>query len=750
MFAICGIAFSKGNPKYLTNGIDKSGFLCGIENTLNGTKADLRGMNYLYYLDPFELLNPTNLPYAKTVCVKSCPSLQQECMLSALPCTNSSQYMCPYYGASKMNASLSYAQPFGTDYFGALNTTTNSNCTSGIDPTFDKYKDNFVSNTTGAQFCGQLAQLTSQFPSKGPCYAVWAQTVPWFNRCVPLLPADVRSKLISSAAASSGSKAYSGISSGFNTNSARLKRYIADIGKAKWLIIIAGLVGGLVLSCVWMLILRMFAGLLVWLTVFASNLLFIACCIFCYSKAGLMASHGGEVGKAIAASLSQVGESDPSESDRKVWAIVAYMMTALTVLLFLFTLVMIKRLKIAIACLKVAAQAISTMPSILFFPILPFLFEVGLVFYWIYVTGYLYSSGTITQTMRSTSSSSSSQYDVLSIMQLLGLTTASTSAPPPPPPPPPAAAKVLTDAQCADDPDCKFDLTWDKSLQYMFIYHFFGLLWTNQFIVGFGYVCIAGAIAQFYWTRGESSRMPRLPVVAAMKNTTLYHLGSIALGSFIIAIIQFIRAMLEYLDHHLKETGGENKLIKYLMCCAKCCMWYVEKIMKFINKNAYILVAVKGTGYCTSAGRAITLIVGNALRVAAVSIVGDALIWLGKISVAAGCGLIAFLISDMKVYTDPVNHSSTYLSSPLLPVLLAVIIGYVIASLFFSVYEYAISTILLCFCEDCESHNGSAQYAPPLLMAALGESQKHMDRKKGKVEVAPRATNVSASAYMYT
>ncbi len=59
----------------------------------------------------------------------------------------------------------------------------------------------------------------------------------------------------------------------------------------------AGLVGGLVLTCLWMVILRLFAGLMVWLSVIASNLLFIACTIFCFSKAGLMASHGGEVGK---------------------------------------------------------------------------------------------------------------------------------------------------------------------------------------------------------------------------------------------------------------------------------------------------------------------------------------------------------------------------------------------------------------------------------------------------------------------
>jgi hypothetical protein len=39
------------------------------------------------------------------------------------------------------------------------------------------------------------------------------------------------------------------------------------------------------------------------------------------------------------------------------------------------------------------------------------------------------------------------------------------------------------------------------------------------------------------------------------------------------------------------------------------------------------------------------------------------------------------------------------------------------------VYEMAIDTIMLSFCEDAESHGGHARHAPPLLLAAVGESR---------------------------
>lgn len=58
----------------------------------------------------------------------------------------------------------------------------------------------------------------------------------------------------------------------------------------------------------------------------------------------------------LASELPAGSAADPTAGDRKVWAIVAYVMTGLTVLLFLFTLVMLRRIKIAVATLKVGLK----------------------------------------------------------------------------------------------------------------------------------------------------------------------------------------------------------------------------------------------------------------------------------------------------------------------------------------------------------------------------------------------------------
>ncbi|KAG0472883.1 hypothetical protein HPP92_014740 [Vanilla planifolia] len=54
-------------------------------------------------------------------------------------------------------------------------------------------------------------------------------------------------------------------------------------------------------------------------------------------------------------------------------------------------------------------------------------------------------------------------------------------------------------------------------------------------------------------------------------------------------------------------------------------------------------------------------------------------------------------------------------------------LGYVVATLFFVVVEMSIDTIIISFCQDADEHQGSAQFAPSLLMETL-DGQGEMQR----------------------
>ena len=68
----------------------------------------------------------------------------------------------------------------------------------------------------------------------------------------------------------------------------------------------------------------------------------------------------------------------------------------------------------------------------------------------------------------------------------------------------------------------------------------------------------------------------KLPVAEWEQNTELsrllfsrYHTGSLAFGSLIIAIVQLIRAALEYLDHTLNGTVCFPNFYNFVNCFAR-------------------------------------------------------------------------------------------------------------------------------------------------------------------------------------
>ncbi|XP_035526816.1 choline transporter-like protein 5-B [Morone saxatilis] len=143
--------------------------------------------------------------------------------------------------------------------------------------------------------------------------------------------------------------------------------------------------------------------------------------------------------------------------------------------------------------------------------------------------------------------------------------------------------------------------------------------------------------------QGEWRRLVQEEVRAAV----MYHTGSLAFGALILSVVQLIRIILEYLEQKLK--GIDNSLSRFIMHCLKCCFWCLEKLIRYMNHNAYIMVAIYGKNLCTSAREAFFLLMRNVVRVAVLDRVTDFLLFLGKILIAGGVGVIAFFFFTRKI-----------------------------------------------------------------------------------------------------
>ena len=105
-----------------------------------------------------------------------------------------------------------------------------------------------------------------------------------------------------------------------------------------------------------------------------------------------------------------------------------------------------------------------------------------------------------------------------------------------------------------------------------------------------------------------------------------------------------IRVILEKVEEKLAQYHQDNKLVKAALCFCKCCFWCLEKFMKFLNRNAYIMCAVSGNNFCTSAKDAFFLLLRNAARLAVLTGVVNFLMFLSKIVVVGLCAALSYIV----------------------------------------------------------------------------------------------------------
>lgn len=466
------------------------------------------------------------------------------------------------------------------------------------------------------------------------------------------------------------------------TVAAVIGRCIGDI-ESTWPVVLA--CGGAIavaLGFVFLLLMQFCAGCIVWVILWGFVLLLLLFALMLSTKGGIIGSAELEtLASSLASATSSAGisatiddsaleipETLRASSDRKqVYAAVAYVFYALAGVAFLLVCFFQKKIRITVGIIKEASRVVRRMPLLVFFPVWPFLMMLVLFIYSAIIAAFIYSSGDI------------------KLDKLGG--TAST------------ASTALLSKVSAND-----------AMRGMFAYHFFGFLWTNQLINAISMCTIAGAVSRYYWSRDKNRvDMGRFPILYSFKNCFRYHFGSLAFGSFIIAVVQFVRAVLLYIDHQTQGVQQSNLVVKVAMKVVQCCLWCLEKCLKFLSKNAYIMIAMKGKSFCASAKDSLKIILSNIGQVGTVSMVSFLLLAAGKIAIAMASAIIMF--AYLEAHDDEFGVGGKHeIASPMAPILLTLVLAWFVASTFLGVYEMAIDTILLCFCEDKELNKESGQF----------------------------------------
>ncbi|XP_067440148.1 choline transporter-like protein 2 isoform X1 [Thunnus thynnus] len=491
-----------------------------------------------------------------------------------------------------------------------------------------------------------------------------------------------------------------------------------------WHWILLGLVIAMLVSLIFIVLLRFLAGIMVWVMIVLVILVIGYGIFHCYME---YASLKGEPGADV--TIRDLGlQTDFSVylQIRQTWLAFMIILAIVEVIIILLLIFLRKRILIAIALIKEASRAVGHVMSALFYPLLTFALLAVVIAYWAITAVFLSTSNEQVYKVFNTTECEYSR-------QTCDPKTFNTSN--------------IT-AQCPDA-ECLFAFYGGETLYHKYLivlqfYNVFLFFWCANFVTALGQVTLAGAFASYYWAFKKPDDIPAYPIFSSLGRALRYHTGSLAFGSLILSIVQVIRVILEYLDHKLK--GAQNKFAKFLLSCMKCCFWCLEKCIKFLNRNAYIMIAIYGKSFCTSARDAFFLLMRNIVRVAVLDKVTDFLLFLGKLLIVGIVGIFSFFFFSGKI--KAVEQAAPSLNYYWVPILTVVVGSYLIAHGFFSVYAMCVDTLFLCFCEDLERNDGSSErpyYMSPELHEILSKAKRLEEDQDGvdlQVDSAKQADEV--------
>jgi choline transporter-like protein 2/4/5 len=482
------------------------------------------------------------------------------------------------------------------------------------------------------------------------------------------------------------------------------EKIVSDL-YASWPTILVCLAFALVLSLTWILLLRCFAAFMVWFTLVLFVVLFTAGTIFSFWRWHHIRTKGAEMPAEFSFGVSTYFQSATS------WLVLAIILLVVLVVIVLIVIFLRKRIAIAIAIIREASKALSSMTSVLFWPLLPLTLELLVFAQVLFVAICLRSMrdpvGIQDGNQTFMLNESKAKTNIKEFFQLIPCNPLANNT----------AGKA-----------CRFlyhgGRAYTTFLQFVNLFMFF---WLINFVRALAEMTLAGTFAHWYFSRHDPQSMPKCPLWHSFFRAAFYHIGSLAFGSLLIALLQWLRSILEWIDTKLKKY--DNAFVRCCVRCCCCCMWCLEKFLKFLNRNAFIMIAIYGQNFCSAAHSAFYLLLRNAVRLVVVDKVTDFILLVGKLIVMALCGFACFLYLEGYIFAETFwseYHPSVHYV--IVPVTLVIIGSSLIAGLFASVYEMGVDTIFLCFLEDLERNDGSPEhpyYMNKELMQILGKKNQN-------------------------
>lgn len=475
-----------------------------------------------------------------------------------------------------------------------------------------------------------------------------------FTRCLPSLrqPQEVK-KSISSPITS---QVYNFVVEG-----------VIDVQNSWRVFVIEG-VFAIILGCIFLFLLRLLISFIVWLMLIAFFVALVGAGAFCFV---LYYTKGQTAYLMVAA----------AQHYSAFFLILSILLWIAAFVYLLVILALAKKIRFVCAVIKVAGRIMASAPTMVLLPLITtVLIAVTLV--WAILIGVcLYSSSKKGIGYSLVPVTNALLYDGAQKLKINGtdMFNVSTAA-----------------------------LTSPYASGYLALADVFGFFWTAGFLDAFCFTVIAFVAVFWYFSdlRDEAKAVPVYGIYKGVWWTLFYHMGTLALGSLLVAIVQTLRVLLTYFAKKARVLVTDNHLLRCLVCYAQCFLAYFERVLLAVNRNAYTMMCVTSENFCVSACRAIALMIKHAAELVFLDWFLGVVMFMGKLCIIGVCCLTAYFLLDVPALAPEVR-------TKVLPLIVVAVLVYFLGSVFFNVYMSAASALLVCYCYDRDVNSSRGTYYVP-------------------------------------
>jgi hypothetical protein len=403
-----------------------------------------------------------------------------------------------------------------------------------------------------------------------------------------------------------------------------VSRVAESLWESRWYILAFGVGLPIVMGMIWVILLRLFAKTIVYCMIVLMGILLIATTLYLFwasdvfpevnefldnttaveMGSGTLGSLGdsassllGDAADTANSTLTAIVRLVPDELDQQIAAasvsgdmktmmqIASWVMLIITLIYIIVICISRRKIVICVTVVKEATKAVKAQPLMMVFPLWMMTAQAALLVFVLFIFAFLANAELTVDSftdplMRPVESSSYSEY-----MEYYNATAGE------------GAAYFQS-----------LDATAGQVKAVTVLYFFFGFLWTSQVLLALNGMIIAGAVCSWYWRVSIN-----LPITKAATRTLLSHIGTVCFGSFIIALVKFVRYVLMAIQTQADKVKDKKvgMILKLALCCVSCCLYCLEKTLKYITNFAYIYTAMQGSGFCGSCKDVFKLLLGH-------------------------------------------------------------------------------------------------------------------------------------------